>query len=162
MSGAIAMIPGLSIRLGYYAETLGQNVRVAPLPRQKQQGTVYHNIAYVAAAKSKVPEAARKFLAFTATRRAAEIVSKTFAPCYTGTADLYFQEFAWADARYIPESINYGFPLPIASKNAGAAWTLVEDEMTKIYSVAGQVGNRLTDLENLVNAEIANYERAVF
>jgi multiple sugar transport system substrate-binding protein len=155
MSGAFAIMPAHSIRVSLYAEGIGQDLRVAPLPRQKRQGTVYHNIAYAAADKTKVPDAVRQFLAFLASKRAAEIVSKTFAPCYTGTADLYFQEYMWADARYIPESINYGFPLPIASKNAGALWTLVENEMDKIYSAAGQVGNKLADLETLISAEIA-------
>ena len=155
ISGAVAMLPGLSVRVSHYAEGLGGQLRVAPLPRQRQQGTIYHNIAYAAAAKTKAPEAVKKFLAFLASRRAAEAVSKTFAPCYSGTADLYFQEYMWADARYIPESINYGFPLPIASKNAGAVWTMVENEMMKIYASAGEVGNKLADLETLVNAEIA-------
>jgi multiple sugar transport system substrate-binding protein len=155
MSGAIAMITGLSVRVSYYADGLGQDLRVAPLPRQKRQGSIYHNIAYAAAAKTKYPEAVRKFLAFAASKRAAEIVSKTFVSCYNGMAELYFQEYEWADTYYIPESINYSFPLPVAAKNAGAVWTLVEDEMSKIYAAAGQVGNKLADLETLVNMEIA-------
>ncbi|MDR2483118.1 MAG: sugar ABC transporter substrate-binding protein [Treponema sp.] len=155
ISGAVAMMPGLSVRVSHFAEGIGDQLRVAPLPRQRRQGTIYHNIAYAAAAKTKAPDAVKQFLAFLATRRAAEIVSKTFAPCYSGMADRYFQEYMWADARYIPESINYGFPLPIASKNAGAVWTMVEDEMMKIYAAAGEVGNKLADMETLVNAEIA-------
>jgi multiple sugar transport system substrate-binding protein len=155
MSGQVAMMPGLSVRVSMFAEALGQNLRVAPMPRQKRQGTIYHNIGYVAAAKTKVPDATKKFLAFLAGKRAAEIFSKTFTPCYTGTSDAYFQEYTWADTRYIPESINYGFPLPIASKNAGAVYSLVDDEMSKIFAAAGQVGNKLADMETLVNAAIA-------
>jgi multiple sugar transport system substrate-binding protein len=157
MSGAVAMMPNLSIRVSHYAEVLGQDVRVAPLPKQKRQGTIYHNIAYAVSAKTKYPEAARKFLAFAASKRAAELVSKTFVPCYNGMAERYFQEYSWADVRYIPDSINYGFPLPIASKNAGAVWTLLENEMAKIYASAGQVGDKLADLEAQVNAAINKY-----
>ena len=154
-SGVVAMMPHLSIRVSTLAEGLGRDLRVAPLPRQQRQATIFHNIAYAAAAKTKNPEGVRKFMAFLASRRAAEIVSKTFAPCFNGMAERYFQEYTWADTRYITESINYGFPLPIASKNAGALWALADTEMSKIYTRAGQLGNQLADLENLLNAELA-------
>lgn len=155
MSGAAAMMSGLSVRVSMFAEGLGENLRVAPLPRQKRQATIYHNIAYAASASAKAPEAVKEFLVFLAGKRAAEIVSKTFAPCYTGMAGLYFQEYAWAGADYIPQAIDYGFPLPIASKNAGAVYTLVDSEMSKIFAAAGQVENKLANLETLVNAAIA-------
>ena len=153
-SGLVAMLPMISNELSFCAKALGQDLRVAPLPREQRQATIYHNIAYAAAANTKQTEATGKLMAFAASRRAAEIVSKTFTPCYNGMADLYFNDYQWAGAHYIPESIDYGFPLPIANKNAAVLWNLTEDEMNKIYAKAGRLGVQLADLENLVNAEL--------
>ncbi|MCL2558441.1 MAG: hypothetical protein FWE09_08175, partial [Treponema sp.] len=132
-----------------------QDVRIAPLPRQERQATIFHNIAYAVSAQTRNPDEARKFLSFLASRRAAEIVSRTFAPCFNGMAELHFAEYAWANAHYIPGTIDYGFPLPIASRNAGSAWTMVENGLQSIFATAGQVGNGLAALEAEVNAEIA-------
>jgi multiple sugar transport system substrate-binding protein len=154
-SGAIAMMPDLSIRISHFAELLGRDVQIAPLPRQVQQATIFHNLSYAVSAKTKNPDAVRKFISFLASKRAAEIVAHTFAPCFNGMAELTFAGYDWANAHYIPESINYGYPLPIASRNAGSAWTMVENGLAGIWATAGQVGNQLADLENQVNAEIA-------
>ena len=154
-SGAVAMSSNLSVRISHFAELMGRDVRIAPLPRQAQQATVFHNIAYAVSEKTRNPDAVRKFISFLASKRAAEIVAHTFAPCFNGMAELTFAEYEWANAGYIPESINYGYPLPIASRNAGSAWTMTENGLAGIFAAAGQVGNQLADLEDQVNAEIA-------
>jgi multiple sugar transport system substrate-binding protein len=153
-SGVVAMMPGLSIRIGFFGDVLGQNLNVAPLPRKKTQGTVFHNIAYAVSGKTANPEEVRKFVAFLASRRHAEITANTFAPCYNGMTDLFFKNYSWVDTQVVSNSINYGHPLPIASRNAGAVWTEMEDGMSRIFS-SGNIGNQLADLETIINAGIA-------
>jgi multiple sugar transport system substrate-binding protein len=153
-SGIVAMMPGLSIRIGFFGDVLGKDLNVAPLPRRKAQGTVFHNIAYAVSNKTANSEEVRKFIAFLSSRRHAEITANTFAPCYNGMTDVYFKNYSWVDTKVVSESINYGHPLPIASRNAGAVWTEMEDGMSKIFS-SGNLGNQLTELEAAVNASIA-------
>jgi multiple sugar transport system substrate-binding protein len=153
-SGLAAMTPGLSIRMGFYADTMGQDLNVAPLPRRKAQGTVFHNVAYAVSDKTANPDEVRKFVAFLASRRHAELLADTFAPCFNGMTDLYFKNYSWVDTRVVSESINYGHPLPIASRNAGAVWTEMEDRMTKIFA-SGNIGSQLAEMEAQINASIA-------
>ena len=153
-SGLVAMMPFRSYWLSYFAENLKQKLRVAPLPRQQCQATIYNNLAYAAAAKTDNPGATRKLMSFLASRRAAEIISNTFAPCYDGVFGLFFDKYQWAGAHYIPESLNYALPLPIPSKNAGELWNLVESKMFDIYSEAGTLDTQLADLEDLVNEDL--------
>ncbi|MDR1024333.1 MAG: hypothetical protein LBL56_01300, partial [Treponema sp.] len=116
--------------------------------------TVFHNIAYAVSDKTANPEEVRKFVAFLSSRRHAEITANTFAPCYNGMTDLYFKNYGWVDTQVVSNSINYGHPLPIASRNAGAVWTEMEDGMSKIFS-SGTIGNQLAELEAAINASIA-------
>ncbi|MDR2178138.1 MAG: sugar ABC transporter substrate-binding protein [Treponema sp.] len=153
-SGVVAMMPGLSIRIGFFGDVLGQDLNVAPLPRKKAQGTVFHNVAYAVSDKTANPEEVRKFTAFLASRRHAEVIANTFAPCYNGMTELYFKNYSWVDTGVVSDSINYGHPLPIASRNAGAVWTEMEDGMSRIFS-SGSLGSQLADLENAINASIA-------
>jgi multiple sugar transport system substrate-binding protein len=153
-SGVVAMMPGLSIRIGFFGDVLGKDLNVAPLPRRKAQGTVFHNIAYAVSEKTTNPEEVRKFIAFFASRRHAEVTANTFAPCYNGMTDVYFKNYSWVDTKVVSDSINYGHPLPIASRNAGAVWTEMEDGMSQIFS-SGEIGNQLVELEARINASIA-------
>jgi multiple sugar transport system substrate-binding protein len=153
-SGLAAMMPALSIRIGFFGDVLGQDLNVAPLPRKVTQGTVFHNIAYAVSEKTANPEEVRAFTAFLASQRHAEVTANTFAPCYTGMTDVYFKNYSWIDTNVVSESINYGHPLPIPSRNAGAVWTEMEEEMSKIFS-SGNLGNQLADMEAKINAAIA-------
>lgn len=154
MSGAAAMLPEISANMSQYANVLGKNLQIAPLPKQKQRASVYHNIAYVASAKTKYPEEVKKLMVFLASREHADTLSKVWAPCFTGTTEQHFSAYNWINARYISEAIQYGVPLPISGKNAGAVYTLLNVEMSKIFATP-QLGNRLAALENIINAEIA-------
>jgi multiple sugar transport system substrate-binding protein len=153
-SGNLAMMPGLSIRISFFAETLGQNLQVAPMVKQKERSSIFHNMAYAVAEKTKCPEETRKFLAFMASRRHAEVIAKTYAPCYNGMTDLYFKNYPWVETKYVTQAVSYGHPLPISSKNGGAVYTLLTNELAKLFA-SPNLGNGLANLENVINAEIA-------
>ncbi|QQO08195.1 ABC transporter substrate-binding protein [Breznakiella homolactica] len=154
-SGTAAMITHHSGIVKQYAEILGKDLNVAPLPRQKQRASIYHNIAYVGSAKTKYPEEVRKFLAFLATKRHAEVLSNVWAPCYNGTTELFYAVYDWMDTHYISEAIEYGYPLPIAGRNAGPIYTMMDKEMSKIYTGTQVTSEVLGNFEKIINAEIA-------
>jgi multiple sugar transport system substrate-binding protein len=153
-SGTVAMFPSISINMATYTETLGNNFQVAPLPKQKQRAAIFHNLAYVASAKTKNPEEVKKFMTFLATERHAQAIVNVFMPAYNGYTEKYFSGYSQLDTQAIADSINYGYPLPNAGKNAGAIYSLLDSEMGKIYNNP-QLGDSLADLETLINAEIA-------
>jgi multiple sugar transport system substrate-binding protein len=152
-SGAVAMITHHTAILRQYAEVMGENLGVAPLPMQKQRASIFHNLAYVASAKTKYPEEALQFLSFLASGEHADMLSKIWAPCYRNTADTFYGIYNWMDTHFITEAIDYAYPLPIAAKNAGPGYTLMEREMSKIYSNP-ELGDHLKDYVRLIDAEI--------
>jgi len=153
-SGLIAMMPYISANLKQYAEVLGKDLGVAPLPKQKQKASVYHNLAYAASAKTAHPTETKAFLAFLASKRHAEILSKVWSPCFKDSAELYFKEYSWLDTKYITEAITYGHALPISGKNAGQVYTLLGNELDKVYANP-QVGTGLANVQSVINAQIA-------
>ncbi|WP_321300843.1 sugar ABC transporter substrate-binding protein [uncultured Sphaerochaeta sp.] len=152
-SGMVAMITNHTGILKQFAEVLGKDMGIAPMPMQKQRASIYHNLGYVASAKTKHPEEVKKFLAYLASKRHAEILSKVWAPCYTGGAELFFEEYNWLDIDAIIDTVNYGYPLPISSKNAGPVYTLLNNEMDKVF-MQPSLGDGLSKVEDVVNAEI--------
>jgi multiple sugar transport system substrate-binding protein len=153
-SGTVAMVTSHTAILRQYAEVMGKNLMVAPLPKQKQRASIFHNLAYVISAKTKYPEEAAQFITFLASQKHADILSRIWAPCYENTADNFYRIYDWMNTQFITEAIEYAHPLPIAAKNAGPVYTLMEREMSKIYGNS-ELGNRLTAYTNLINAEIA-------
>ncbi|MDR2102075.1 MAG: sugar ABC transporter substrate-binding protein [Treponema sp.] len=153
-SGIAAMVTSQTAIMRQFAEVMGKNLMVAPLPKQKQRASIFHNLAYVASAKTKYPEEVISFMTFLASKKHADILSRIWAPCYEDTAANLYRIYDWMDTRFITEAIEYSYPLPIAAKNAGAVYTLMGREMSKIYSNP-DLGNRLTAYTNLINAEIA-------
>lgn len=153
-SGLVAMLPNLSAHLKPLSDVLGKDLGIAPLPKQKQRASTYHNLAYVAATKTKHPGETQKFLAFLASKRHAEILSKVWMPCYRGAAELYLKQYNWLDTKYITEAISYGYPLQISGRNAGQVYTLLANEMEKLY-LTPQVGVDLSEIAKVINAEIA-------
>jgi multiple sugar transport system substrate-binding protein len=153
-TGLIAMMPDISANLKQYAEVMGKDLGIAPLPKQKQRASVYHNLAYVASAKTRYPEETKKFLAFLASKRHAELLAKVWTPCFKGGTEIYFKEYSWLECRYISEAITYGHALPISGKNAGQVFRVLTNELGKIY-MNPQVGGSLAELQRAINAEIA-------
>jgi multiple sugar transport system substrate-binding protein len=154
-SGVVSMLTAHSIRVSHFADGLGRNLGVAHLPQQQRRATIFHNIAHAASARTRNEEGTRQLIAFMASRRLAEIISTTFAPCFTGMSDRFFAEYAWAGAGIIPSTIDYAFPLVVAARNSGAVGTLMGNELTRIYTNAGQLGNQLAEFDRIINAEIA-------
>jgi multiple sugar transport system substrate-binding protein len=154
-SGTVAMVTHHTAILKQFAEVLGQKLGIAPLPRQKQMASIYHNLAYVGSTKTKYPGETKKLLAFLATRRHADALSAIWAPCYNGTTDQFYSVFNWLDTKFIGEAINYAYPLPIAGRNAGAVYSLLEREMSKLFINNPQLGDSLSAYEKTINNEIA-------
>jgi multiple sugar transport system substrate-binding protein len=152
-SGTVAMITHHTAIMRQYAEVMGTDLGVAPLPKQKQRASIFHNLAYVISAKTKHPEEAALFITFLASQRHANILSRIWAPCYGETAGDFYRAYDWIDTRFITEAINYAYPLPIAGKNAGPVYTLMEREMSKIYGNP-QLGDSLSAYVKLINGEI--------
>lgn len=152
-SGMSAMVTYHTGILRQFAEVLGDDMGIAPLPKNKQRASIYHNIGYVASAKTEHPTEVVEFLSFLASERHAEILSKVWAPCYTGGAELFFEEFSSLDVKYIIDTVHYGYPLPIAAKNAGPAYTMLNKEMDKIL-MNPTVGDSLAPMQKIINAEI--------
>lgn len=154
MAGLAAMHISRNSALSWFVETMGQNVRIAPNPMQKQRASVLHSIAYVGSSKTKNADATRKFIAFLASKRHNELISTVWEPCFNGFAATFYSQFPWIDSKVITDSLTYAYPLPIANKNGGAVWTLMGEEMTKVY-MNPQVGDQLANFERIINAEIA-------
>ena len=154
MSGLSAMHIGRNSALSLFVEPMGQNVRMAPIPMQKQRASILHSIAYVGSSKTRYPEATRKFIAFLASRRHNELISAVWEPCFNGFATTFYAQFPWIDPKVVTDAVSYSYPLPVANRNGGAVWTLMDEEMQKIY-MNPQVGDGLANYERIINAEIA-------
>ncbi|MDR2102468.1 MAG: sugar ABC transporter substrate-binding protein [Treponema sp.] len=152
-SGTVAMVTNHTANLKQYAEVLGKSLGIAPLPKQKQRACIFHNLSYVVSAKTKYPKEAAAFISFLASKKHADILSKVWPPCYGESAEDFYRPYDWIETRFIMESMDYAYPLPIAAKNAGPVYTLMEREMGKIYG-SPDLGNRLTAYTNIINAEI--------
>jgi multiple sugar transport system substrate-binding protein len=153
-SGTVAMVTHHTGILKQWAESLGEKLGIAPLPQQKQRASIYHNLAYVASSKTKHPDEVKKLLAFLASQRHSDVLSKVWATCYNGGTDQFYSVYNWMDTEYISEAISYGYPLPIAGRNSGPVFTLAETEMTKIMQ-SPQVGNSLEAYEKTLNDAIS-------
>ncbi len=152
-SGMVAMVTSHTGILKQFAEILGPDLGIAPLPMQKQRASIYHNLGYVASAKTKYPEEVVKFMTYLASERHATLLSSVWAPCYKGGAELFFKEYSHLDTKYIVDTVNYGYPLPISGKNAGPLYTLLNNEMDKVF-MQPTLGNGLAEVERIINAEI--------
>lgn len=152
-SGMVAMVANHTGILKQFAEVLGKDMGIAPLPKGKQRASIYHNLGYVASAKTKNPQEVVKFMAFLASKRHADVLSKVWAPCYNGGTAMFYSVYDWLDTRYITEAIEYGYPLPIAGKNAGPIYTKLNNEMEKVY-MSATVGTSLATVVQTINAEI--------
>jgi len=152
-SGMVAMVTNHTGILKQFAEILGDDLGIAPLPKQEQRASIYHNLGYVASAKTKNPVEVVDFLTFLASERHSEILSKVWAPCYTGGAELFFDEYKHLDIEYIIDTVNYGYPLPVSGKNAGPVYTLLNNEMDKVF-MQSTVGDNLATMQKVINAEI--------
>jgi multiple sugar transport system substrate-binding protein len=149
----VAMIPDISANLKQFSEVFGENVQVAPLPSNKQKASIYHNLAYVASAKTKYPAEVKKLLEYLASAAHAEQISQVWASCYNGYDDTHYAKYNWIDKTVISDAITYGYPLPISSKNAGPIYTMLNNEMNKAMSSAN-LGDGLMNVENAINPEI--------
>ena len=114
---------------------------------------IYHNLAYVAAARTANPNEVKRFLSFLASERHAEILGEVWPTAFKDSATNFFARYDWLDTNYIIDTMNYGYPLPIAGRNAGPVYGLLGNELDKLFQEP-QSGNRIPAIESIINEEI--------
>lgn len=143
---------GLWLVAPFY-EALGDDLGIAPLPMNKQKASIFHNLAYCASAKTKNPEQVKEFLKYTTTKESNDFVAKVFLPARRDSRDIWFDTYPSLDLEVFSDAIEFAYPLQIAGKNAGQAFTVYEDEIQKLFNNP-ELGDGLATLQNAVNTEI--------
>jgi len=140
--------------LTWFSQTLGSKIGVAPNPKQKQRASILHSIAYVASSKTRTPDATRKLMAFFASKQHADQINTVWEPCFNGYGESFYSKFPGVNPKIFTDALSYSFPLPVANRNGGSVYTMMNDEMQKIY-MNPQLGDALANFERMINAEIA-------
>lgn len=137
-------------------EALGDNLGLAPLPMKKEKGTIVHNLGYAIASQTKYPEAAMKLMEYFTGKDHGDRIATVFAPAYADSQQIWFESFPELDLEVYTDGLAYAKGLLIASKNAGQAFSLYEDEMDKLFQMDNpDVKAELTKIQELLDAEIA-------
>lgn len=154
-SGKLAMMNHVTPFLLTMYEALGEKVDVAQLPMKQQRATTVNALSFAVSAKTKNPEECIKFLKFAATKEAAEIMAEKTAPALKGAGEKWTQSFGKINAKAFLDDVEYGVPLPLSEKNAGATRKAFETEMSNILMKQKDVATGLSDAEKTMNAEIS-------
>lgn len=106
------------------------NLQVVPLPKDKQQGSVIHGLAYVASAGSKHLAAAKALVAVMASKEVQEIeaTNGTAIPAYEGAAEKWTKLVdGWDLKVYTDAAEKYAVAYPVSINTA--AWNKKEVEI---------------------------------
>lgn len=136
-----------------FYEALGDDLGIAALPMNKQKASIFHNLAYCASAKTKNVDQVKEFLKYTTTKESNEFVAKVFLPARRDARSIWFESYPSLNLEVFSDAIENAYPLQIAGKNAGQAFTVYEDEIQKIFDNP-EVGDRLAALQGAINEEI--------
>ena len=152
----IAMIPfGLWSTAPTY-EIMGDNLGIAPNPKNVRQGTIVHNLGYAASAQTKHPAEVAELMAYFASKDHGDRIAEVFAPAYTASQELWFQKFGELSVNVFTDGLAYAKGLMISKKNAGQVFSLYETEMDKLFQMNNpDIKVELTRIQELLNAEIA-------
>jgi multiple sugar transport system substrate-binding protein len=156
-AGTVAMFYSGSYYANRFSEhkELKSNADVAPLPAGKQKATVINGIQNVGYAKTKHPEATRKFLLFLGSKQAAEIQAKTGAviPAYAGTQKAWVDAMPWFHLQVFLDQVPDGRVFPVSGNTAvwqqlevdilKKAWTGQVDAATAAKELAGAMNTAL-------------------
>ncbi len=141
-------------RVKPYHDALGADLGIAHMAKGKVEASTFHNVAYVASAKTKHPDAVQKFLEYTTTKEHADFLAPVFLPAYDQSQDAWFATFPDLNMKVFSESIEYAFPLQISAKNAGPVYAAFEKQLETLYTEP-DLGDKLTAVDAAINAEIA-------
>lgn len=156
-SGKLAMYWGGSwFRAALKDSALANDIRVLPLPKDKEQATVIHGVANVVAAASKHKQAAQALQVFLASKDAQQQQGDagSIIPAFTGTQDAFTKSMPSANLQVFLDALSYAKPLPV-SKNT-AAWNALEtDLLPQAFSGQRPVVDVTKDLATKMDAALA-------
>ena len=155
MSGQIAMLYTVAPRMTKYYDALGDALDAAPLPRGKEAACTLNACSFAASAKSAHPEAAQRFLAFTASEKCQSLMAKMAMPPYEGAADGWAAQFGGANARAFIDAIEIARPLALTAQESGATRKIFETECANIFAGAKPIDQALADAEAQILAELS-------
>jgi len=145
-------------RVPPFYEALGENLGIAHLPRQVNEGTVFHNLGYVVAAHTEHPEEVRAFLEYATTTYHGDLMAPVFLPTHRDSQHLWLENFPTLNVSVFTEAMDYATPTPIAAVNAAATTTILMNELERILT-SGELftSEILEEVNSVVNAAIDEY-----
>lgn len=157
-NGLAAMTPAGLWMMKPFMDSMGEGAfDVAPLPQNKQKGTIVHNLGYVLSAKAN-QEAGMKLMAYLASKDHGDRIAKVFAPAHSESQALWFAQFPNLNLKAYTDGLAYAKGLMIAKKNAGQVFGMYEEEMDRFflnYKPEMDVKAELTKIAQTLTAEIA-------
>ena len=136
-------------------EYLGDRLGIAHLPMRVQEANTFHSVAHVANANTQNLEAVRLFMDFSASQDAGDLFAPVFLPAHRDSQELWFDNFPNLPTLTVfTEAAEFARPLPIAAQNAGAVWTLVGEELSRIYQLPEVTMEDLAEISANITALI--------
>ena len=126
LNDMVAMSFQGSWNVRYFSENLGDKLGFVTLPIYNgTEANIVHSVSFVGNAKTKEPEAVKKFLAYLATEEAQAITATTVIPAFNGLADVWAENFPDLNLDCYTKPVPDGtaVPLPCAPKNSAEIYT---------------------------------------
>jgi multiple sugar transport system substrate-binding protein len=126
LNDMVAMTFQGSWNVRYFSENMGDKIGFVSLPIYNDtEANIVHSVSFVGNAKTKEPEAVKKFLAYLATEEAQAITATTVIPAYNGLADVWAENFPNLNLDCYTKPVPDGtaVPLPCAPKNSAEIYT---------------------------------------
>lgn len=130
LNDMVAMSFQGSWNVRYFHDEMPGKVGFVTLPIYNDtEANIVHSVSFVGNAKTKEPEAVKKFLAYLATEEAQAITATTVIPAFNGLADVWAENFPdlSLDCYTKPVPDGTAVPLPCAPKNSAEIYTAMCD-----------------------------------
>jgi multiple sugar transport system substrate-binding protein len=155
-SGKLAMSIGGNWFVPPYFEALGEDLGVAPLPKEKRRATIVHSLAWVMPSKSDSVESSWKFLKYLASKEAGVAQTDVVIPAYRGSEKKWLEKYPTLDLQVFIDAMEYGTPYPISVKNGQSAEQAFLRELENIWFDVKDIQSALIDAETAMNEAINN------
>jgi multiple sugar transport system substrate-binding protein len=130
-------------------------VDVAPLPTGAKQAVIIHGLANVISAKTAHPKEAGEFVAYLASKDAADTLAAAgVIPAFNGTQSTWLAKYPEFHLQYFLDELPYAVPYPISQNTA--AWNEAETKyLTMAWSGQEDVAQAAKQLADAMNADLA-------